>query len=59
MKSMPAMVMQRFHNLRGDGGAEVPHRFYEVTGTPRERVVKLTDHLRRSLRPAAPNKLSN
>ncbi|MFI7694190.1 HNH endonuclease [Nonomuraea sp. NPDC049655] len=46
MKSMPAMVMQKFHNLRGDGGAEVPHRFYEVTGTARERVVKLTDHLR-------------
>ncbi|MEU0565160.1 hypothetical protein ABZ297_07180 [Nonomuraea sp. NPDC005983] len=46
MKSMPAMVMQKFHNLRGDGGAEVPHRFYEVTGTSQERVVKLTDHLR-------------
>ncbi|MFI7618251.1 HNH endonuclease [Nonomuraea terrae] len=45
MKSMPAMVMQKFHNLRGDGGAEVLHRFYEVAGTPRERVVKLTDHL--------------
>ncbi|SPL92990.1 unnamed protein product [[Actinomadura] parvosata subsp. kistnae] len=45
MKSMPTMVMQKFHNLRGDG-AEVPHRFYEVTGTSRERVVKLTDHLR-------------
>ncbi|WP_214416651.1 HNH endonuclease [Sphaerisporangium fuscum] len=46
MKSMPEMVMQKFHNLRGNGGAEVPHRFYEVTGSSRERVVKLTDHLR-------------
>ncbi|NRQ32963.1 HNH endonuclease [Nonomuraea sp. NN258] len=45
MKSMPEMVMQKFHNLRGEG-AEVPHRFYEVTGTSRERVVRLTAHLR-------------
>lgn len=35
MKSMPEMVMQKFHNLRGNGGAEIPHRFYEVTGSAR------------------------
>ncbi|MEW9554089.1 HNH endonuclease [Nonomuraea sp. NPDC050783] len=46
MESMPKMVMQKFHNLRGDGGAEVPHRFYEVTGSSRERVVRLAEHLR-------------
>ncbi|MFC4119041.1 HNH endonuclease [Nonomuraea zeae] len=44
MKSMPAMVMQKFHNL--PGGGEVPHRFYEVTGPARQRVVRLSDHLR-------------
>lgn len=31
VRSMPAMVMQKFHNLRGE--AELPHRFYEVTGS--------------------------
>ncbi|MFC4006000.1 hypothetical protein ACFOY2_02115 [Nonomuraea purpurea] len=46
MKSMTDMVMQKFHNLRGGGSTEVPHHFYEVAGTSRERVVKLTDHLR-------------
>ncbi|WP_084964216.1 HNH endonuclease [Thermoactinospora rubra] len=44
MKSMPAMVMQKFHNLRG--GTELPHRFYEVTGRGHQRVVRLTEHLR-------------
>jgi hypothetical protein len=44
MRSMPAMVMQKFHNLRG--GVELPHRFYELTGSARERVVRLTDQLR-------------
>ncbi|MFI6903902.1 HNH endonuclease [Nonomuraea sp. NPDC050394] len=44
MKSMPAMVMRKFHHLRGDG--EVPHRFYEVTGTAREVVVRVTPSLR-------------
>ncbi|MFG1947762.1 HNH endonuclease [Nonomuraea sp. NPDC048826] len=46
MKSMPAMVMQKFHNLRGSGASEVPHRFYEVTGAGQKRVVRLTEHLR-------------
>lgn len=41
-RSMPQMVMQKFHNV--DGGA-VQHRFYELTGSPRERVVRLTDNL--------------
>ncbi|GAA3572005.1 hypothetical protein GCM10022419_061100 [Nonomuraea rosea] len=44
MKSMPVMVMQKFHNL--PGGGEVPHRFYEVTGAGRQGVVRLSDHLR-------------
>ncbi|MEV0373217.1 HNH endonuclease [Streptomyces sp. NPDC050636] len=43
IKSMPAMVMQKFHNLRG--GSEVPHRFYELAGSPRQRVVRLTPDL--------------
>ncbi|GAA0825643.1 hypothetical protein GCM10009525_18960 [Streptosporangium amethystogenes subsp. fukuiense] len=43
--SMPRMVMQKFHNLRGEG-AEVPHRFYEVTGRSHERVVRLSKELR-------------
>jgi 5-methylcytosine-specific restriction endonuclease McrA len=43
VKSMPAMVMQKFHNLRG--GTEVAHRFYEVTGPARNRTVRLTPAL--------------
>ncbi|MDG4861144.1 HNH endonuclease domain-containing protein [Streptomyces sp. T-3] len=43
VKSMPAMVMQKFHNLRG--GTEVPHRFYELVGNSRHRVVRLTPEL--------------
>ncbi|WP_031484287.1 HNH endonuclease domain-containing protein [Streptomyces bicolor] len=39
-RSMPAMVMQKFHNLRG--GIQVPHRFFELTGDSRKRVVRLT-----------------
>ncbi|MFG2884891.1 hypothetical protein ACGFYV_21815 [Streptomyces sp. NPDC048297] len=37
------MVMQKFHNLRGD--TAVPHTFYELTGTGRHRVVRLTPDL--------------
>lgn len=44
VKSMSEMVMQKFHNLRGAG--QVPHYFYEVTGTPRERIVRLSADLR-------------
>ncbi|MER7174175.1 HNH endonuclease [Streptomyces mesophilus] len=43
VKSMPTMVMQKFHNLRG--GTEVPHRFYEMAGNPRQRIVCLTPEL--------------
>lgn len=45
LQSMPRMVMKKFHNLRSEG-VEVPHRFYEVTGSSRERVVRLSEHLR-------------
>ncbi|MGW0771757.1 HNH endonuclease [Streptomyces sp. NPDC002676] len=39
-RSMPSMVMQKFHNLRG--GTQVPHRFFELTGSGRQRIVRLT-----------------
>ncbi|MGW5279382.1 HNH endonuclease [Streptomyces collinus] len=45
VRSMPAMVMQKFHNLRGDSA--VPHTFYELAGTGRQRVVRLAPHLLR------------
>ncbi|MER5646816.1 hypothetical protein [Streptosporangium sp. NPDC002524] len=45
VESMPRMVMRKFHNLRGEG-AEVPHRFYEVTGRSHEQVVRLSRELR-------------
>ncbi|MEU5398118.1 HNH endonuclease signature motif containing protein [Streptomyces sp. NPDC005963] len=43
-RSMPGMVMQKFHNLRGVPG--VPHRFYELRGSGRRRTVLLTPELR-------------
>ncbi|WP_326709944.1 HNH endonuclease [Streptomyces sp. NBC_01474] len=42
-RSMPTMVMQKFHNLRGD--TKVPHTFYQLAGTGRHRVVRLTPDL--------------
>ncbi|MBA2949575.1 HNH endonuclease [Streptomyces sp. PSKA28] len=48
VRSMPAMVMQKFHNLRGSG--VVPHTFYELEGTGRQRVVRLTPELMRLAR---------
>ncbi|TJZ97039.1 HNH endonuclease [Actinacidiphila oryziradicis] len=48
VRSMPAMVMQKFHNLRG--GTEIPHRFYELEGSPRERIVRLTPALHKVAR---------
>ncbi|WP_414169955.1 HNH endonuclease [Streptoverticillium reticulum] len=48
VRSMPAMVMQKFHNLRGD--TKVPHTFYELAGTGRQRVVRLTPDLHRLAR---------
>ena len=42
-RSMPAMVLQKFHNLRG--GTSLPHRFYEIgTGKDRNQVL-ITPHL--------------
>ncbi|MFD8786634.1 HNH endonuclease [Kitasatospora sp. NPDC059599] len=43
-RSMPGMVMDRFHNLTG--GSEVRHRFYNETGKGRNRLVLLTPALR-------------
>lgn len=43
VRSLPAMVLRRFHHL-GDG-SELPHRFYEVTGSPSSRTVGLTPEL--------------
>ncbi|MEV5882766.1 HNH endonuclease [Streptomyces sp. NPDC052020] len=48
VRSMPAMVMRKFHNL--GGGTEVAHRFYALGGTPRKRIVLLTPDLRRVAR---------
>jgi hypothetical protein len=45
-RSMPEMVMQKFHNLRG--GVEVPDRFYEISGPARHKLVVLSPALRRS-----------
>ncbi len=46
--SMPAMVMQKFHNLRDNGSASstVGHTFYEVRGRGKDRRVHLTPELR-------------
>ncbi|MFC4908604.1 HNH endonuclease [Actinomadura gamaensis] len=43
MVNMPRMVMQKFHNV---AGGEIPHRFYELRGSRRDRVVLLTPELR-------------
>jgi len=43
VRSMPGMVMQKFHNLRGVG--EVAHRFYELEGVGPNRQVRLTPDL--------------
>ncbi|MFE7609042.1 HNH endonuclease [Streptomyces celluloflavus] len=57
VRSLPAMVLRKFHNLRGI--PELPHRFYEVTGSggsaggsggPGRRIVRLTDDLHRVAR---------
>lgn len=48
VRSMPGMVMQKFHNLAGS--TEVPHRFYELDGAGRHRVVRLTPQLLRVAR---------
>lgn len=43
-RSMQMMVMRKFHH---HGGAEVPHRFYELAGSPRNRTVLLSSALGR------------
>ncbi|MCX5044647.1 HNH endonuclease [Aldersonia sp. NBC_00410] len=43
VKSMPGMVMQKFHNLRAIG--EVPHTFYEIVGRGNARMVRFTSEL--------------
>ncbi|MFE9883061.1 hypothetical protein [Streptomyces sp. NPDC005784] len=43
--SMPAMVMQKFHNLRGD--TAVPHTFYELSKRGGQRTVRLMPDLLR------------
>jgi hypothetical protein len=43
VRSMPMMVMQKFHNLRSD--STVPHTFYEPAGTGRKRIVRLAPGL--------------
>ncbi|MFD8421063.1 HNH endonuclease [Streptomyces sp. NPDC059466] len=43
VRSMPAMVMQKFHNLRSD--TAVPHTFYELAGRGSQRMVRLTPDL--------------
>jgi hypothetical protein len=41
--SIPGMVMQKFHNLRGE--LTLPHRFYEIEGRGSHRRVRLTADL--------------
>lgn len=43
VRSMPGMVMQKFHNLRGS--AETPHRFYSLRSSGRDAVVEFTPAL--------------
>ncbi|QIK68619.1 HNH endonuclease [Nocardioides sp. HDW12B] len=44
-RSMPGMVMQKFHNL--NGGVQVPHGFYEIRGRGKQRLVVLSPDLLR------------
>lgn len=43
VRSMPAMVMQKFHNLPSK--TQVAHRFYDLAGSRRSRIVRLTPDL--------------
>jgi len=42
-RSIPGMVMDKFHNLPGEG--QTAHRFYEIQGRGPNRMVKLTPDL--------------
>ena len=44
VESVPGMVMQKFHNLRGTDG--VPFRFYEIEGRGANRVVRFSPALK-------------
>jgi 5-methylcytosine-specific restriction endonuclease McrA len=44
VKSIPGMVMDKFHNVRG---GELPHTFYSLHGRGRDRMVQLSQDLRR------------
>lgn len=44
MKSMPAMVLQKFHNLHG--GKNVGHEFYEVVSRRGSVTIRITPELR-------------
>jgi 5-methylcytosine-specific restriction endonuclease McrA len=43
-KSIPGMVMDKFHNVHG---GTLPHTFYSLRGRGRDRVVELSPELRR------------
>ncbi|MGY3318150.1 HNH endonuclease [Arthrobacter sp. TE12232] len=43
VRSMPGMVMRKFHNLRG--GIETPHRFYNLRGSGPNGTVEFTPEL--------------
>jgi hypothetical protein len=47
-RSIPVMVMQKFHNVPGSG--EVAHTFYELEGRGRNRIVRLTPDLHKVAR---------
>ncbi len=44
VKSIPGMVMDKFHNVPG---GQLPHTFYSLRGRGRDRVVQLSPDLRR------------
>lgn len=43
VRSIPGMVMTKFHNIRGQG--QVAHRFYEIEGRGANRLVRLTSDM--------------
>lgn len=42
VRSMPSMVMDKFHNVQG---GSLAHRFYELTGRGQDKVVRLSPEL--------------
>ncbi|MFD0857311.1 hypothetical protein ACFQ07_34225 [Actinomadura adrarensis] len=45
VRNMPGMVMRKFHNVGRN--SQVKHRFYESTGSSRERIVRFTPELQK------------